>query len=906
MKKKGSAILTVIGTVSVLVVLAFAFISSSRDKAGLSRMMSDEKKCEAIAESATDFILQYIKKNANDHESSNPAIPIYKLLRAPLKIKTKGSDGKNHILEVSETKKIELDFIPYPNIVDPVIKDFEWEGKVDITATCELCNAEAFTGETDDYKVTTIDYKHLPAVSDSAKFLDDLSNTATENADSDSWKNFNWKVQIMFPEKGKENEEEVVYPLDGEFGDYDTKIKVIRCGETAEDSKFTVDIDLTEVPGIGVILTAIASLIHIEIDLQEKLDETHFFPDNIQQSDGGMTLKGFKNTYSDGADLNYDFSNYLSSMTQRKGEIDYGECFNSGFNIYSNTDFGDDSVYLEKGGVLRIITKVKYNKSEGNVIERDLVAEIPFKTSDVQPIGPEYSFFIANTKYIGGDDPNLGGPIDLNVKGEAGGAGFYDSTPPAGQFIVHNLPINMDSDPKTIEFSKVGSNSDGTRIPGMVRINSDYDSTSKSGNVSQIRNFFGIVKQPELTEFNKFMMPFNSLNDSTVKNNFNTFISFIWEDKDGNQTPAKKYHDIELPVIFEDGSAQQPPEPGIENILAFVKDSGFLIVSVPTLLFGTGHLEYPLGLVAEGPIDTIFSRTRLCVKPQGKLQLGHAILDALNPFNEDDAGAFEEQTEVSYKYENVTNFSQSADDGYEFDNTDSPDSRDPNRVSGYGMSGYKQNPLLGYDKTQAWACNDDYQYCPANCYDAYQYAKKATKYYDDAGEFNKDITNKKVKDGGLVGDDGSVELNGVYYVKAETLTLPSFKYKGHGIIVCKNDISIDGDITRADDEGTLGIIARKGMISFNTAKVEASCFSCSAPLCSKAKFELHGNLVCNTFDRSQFGVDSYIFYDNTLCTVTPLASNRKVGKFEPKRYAVAFAENWSKFKYEKQQDEEGQ
>ena len=43
MKKKGSAIIAVIGCITVLAALAFAFIGSSREKKGISRLMSDEK-----------------------------------------------------------------------------------------------------------------------------------------------------------------------------------------------------------------------------------------------------------------------------------------------------------------------------------------------------------------------------------------------------------------------------------------------------------------------------------------------------------------------------------------------------------------------------------------------------------------------------------------------------------------------------------------------------------------------------------------------------------------------------------------------------------------------------------------------------------------------------------------------
>ena len=163
---------------------------------------------------------------------------------------------------------------------------------------------------------------------------------------------------------------------------------------------------------------------------------------------------------------------------------------------------------------------------------------------------------------------------------------------------------------------------------------------------------------------------------------------------------------------------------------------------------------------------------------------------------------------------------------------------------------------------------------------------------------------KNVADGGLKDTDGSILLEGVYYIK-DDVKLEETTFKGHGLIVAKLDIDINGNITTADDETTVGLIARVGALTFNCDEVHAACFSNAAPIFPNGgtkPTKIYGNLVCNFFNRRDV-LDAEVFYDNRVTTITPLASLRKAGKFEPKRYYVAFADNWSKFVYEKNKEE---
>ena len=357
----------------------------------------------------------------------------------------------------------------------------------------------------------------------------------------------------------------------------------------------------------------------------------NFFPDIPQK-----TLPGLKDAFTLG-DLNYDFSDYAKNEIAGKYDSlneGYRLCLNN-FDLKSSTDFGADTYYLEKGGILRITTTVTYTKNN-NKKEKTLVAEIPFKTSDVQPIAPEYTFFVSNSKLVDPDDDtvivsgdpgttgSLGDPIEFNLLDGSEKAFYVQGAPiPDGSFIIHNVPARMDATADAsiiknkIDYEAI---SDGKHIPGMVRINSQYPGTKNSG-VTQIRSFFGLVAQPELTEFNKFFTPFDKITSETKNNKFNSLVSFCWqEDDDNDSTTAQRYHDLELPVIFEDDkTGKELFGKGVKNIISFLKSSSFGIVSVPTLLYGTCHMEYPLGIMVEGPVDTVFSRTRIYVKPTGKI-----------------------------------------------------------------------------------------------------------------------------------------------------------------------------------------------------------------------------------------------------------------------------------------------
>lgn len=955
MKKQGSAIITIIVAIVVLTILALSFISSKSQRANINKYLSDEKKAETLAESVSDLVLSYIKSNSNKEDKAKN---LYYFLRMPMKYKDLAiADGANYQLDIPASNKLDDELYNHvKTTIEPVIEELDWKDKVKITSSCEISNAEAFGPSKNVYRVTGINKEHLEATGNSAKFLDSDINSISFTADGDDWKPSDWKLDIGFPgnndnyiekdfkvriklssgasdavneiqsisnllddakndlasakndlenapedateeqlkalqdavTEAEETVNQIQADYDSAFSNYENyssnvnsgglkvtvTLKVTR-GTDPEDPSNTMYLDPIKA-GLSGFLKFVMKMLGLKtsydldpINIKKIIEDSKFFPD-IRP----VAMQGLKKKVMGEDPANYNFQEYVQGIQGRMTEVvgDFGSDHTLDSSVNSNP------MVIEKGAILRITTKVEYKQNETKTITRELVSEIPFKVSDVQPIAPEYSFFIANSSLITNPDDDiddehvLGTPIDLNNADDT--VTSTQAYKAAGRFIVHNLPFDGDKP----SYGEVG-NSTG-RVPGMVRVNCNYE--KKGDPVTELRSFIGCFEEPQLTELNQMLTP----NYTSLPNKFKTRPAFYWV----GDTPKRK-HEVEFPVLFEERDIAHKIEiPGVKGFVDVYRRGGFNVVMVPTLLYGMGHMEYPLGINAEGPINSVYSRIRVRAKPAA------LVCPKADPVVTD-------TTEIYYDYEPVTTYSPSTDDNgeaYAFDDT----ANDPTKYGGpayYGMVGY---PC--YNANGTWKSNSDYKYMPANCYDAMQYAKKATRFYEKGSEFMADC-KKLIKNGGLKDETGNVVLSGVYYIK-DSLNLPESEgedeitFKGNGLIVVnKGVIDIKRNIKRADDNTTVGIIARTGFITFNCDEVYAACFSNAAPSFPNGGIKptkIYGNLVCNYFNRKDV-LDAEIFYDNRITSVTPLASLRKVGKFEPKRYYVEFANNWSKFNYEK-------
>ena len=865
MKKKGSAIITIIAAIVVLTILALGFISSKTQKTTISKHLSDEKKVEAIAESVSDLLLAAFKNKSNTFEANNK---LYFLLRAPLKYK----DVSAGILDVSNVNAIDdgdlLNYVTYKDILAPTIEEFGWTNKVEIKTKCELVSAEAFTPYDPAYKVTTIDSEHLKAKDNSTAHFLDASNegeiTPTSDGDEKKWNTDgdgnDWDFYLKFPSSDPLKEVinvEVEVDISIFSGKVDVGINIERNEEKSLD--LSIDFDIPE-PLKSFIQPFLNPFTPISLDVRKIMNDSNILPKVTPKN-----MKGVKNRVLNNQSMRYELGSYIDEINSDFGDKTSPLTSISNNNLDANFD---DPLILEKGGVLRLTTEVEYSKSETNKLKKVLIAEIPFKASDVQPIAPEYTFFVANSDLLltNPDDIvniNPNDELDLNQP---------DGNDVSGYFVLHNLP-HVDGEVST-DFS------DG-RIPGMVRVNSKWDSSKR---LIKIKSNLGECSAGDPTqgdkftmtsELNRFLTPFDSSKlDEYGGSKFNTILSFK-----SKSIQAQRFHEVELPIILDEDYI--PPFIGLKNLFNIFKQSAMTSSYKATLLFGDASMEYPLGIRAEGPIQTLYSRIMLDADPKLKIT---GIPDSIAAINDFD------KTEVTVNHEWVSTYSDN-NQPYAFNHTGQDETQ--NDPITFGMQGFES-----YNKNEGWA--NDRKYMPANCYDALQYAKKATRYYDEGSEFLADCGKEKEK-GGL-NNNGTIELCGVYFIKNDLVITEPLNFKGNGLIVANKNIKISSNIEcDKDGNSSLGLIARTGAIVFSgEVTVDAACFSCNYPS-ADGKTTINGNLTCNVFNRGEF-IDLDVYYDNRITSVTPLASLRKVGKFEPKRYCVAFDDNWSKFVYEKKKD----
>ncbi len=913
-KRTGSAILLVLVAIAVIGTLALWFVNSKSQRSGFARFMSDETKLEALAESATEFLLAKLKASINKHDySDDVTASLYHLVRQALPVKST-KPGRNHILDTESALTVssaDVNLVGiYKSALDPLVVSYGWQPS-DVTYETEisLATAENFAPK-DSYKVCGADSPHQKAEGSSAKFLDaaDMSELVAENdGDYDSaplWAPSGWYLSFNLPviesphkhefegtwkvsgdggageltqltDARKEIEQKLANPdltteqraalqqqLDNAINEIDNfktsgktlkvTVSITKNGPAKFSTHFTGKI---KIMGITFTLDRAGPSLDINAELKEHCPFLKCIDDMSQPV---KSLRKHVFTDSSFSKL-YKADDFVALAKTRLDEV----------KKYHNIDTGTQK-YVEKGTMLQFKTTVTHNQA-GKKSSKTLVAQIPLKVTDVQPVAPEYSLFVANSNLLSeGSLPGLGEKIDLNDWEPR------DTPEKAiGQFIVHNYPATVESGKTKANLAPLFKNA---CLPGMVRVNAQ---TSTADEAMILGTFVGTFDEPELTELNAIVSPSGGEGNSAQANDsrgnlFRTEPSFIWRTKDDNLVPAPSvHHELELPVLFTDAELDTSspirdiPDAGLAQIANFFKSSAFNLQMKPTLLSGNANMEYPLGIAIEGPINRIFSRIRVQVRPSAHASLSGVI----------------DLTRIRYNYEHISRYS----DNIPRDFSTAPQGKHAR----YGMHKYK--PAID---NKVWNSNSDYKYMPMNCYSTLQYAKKASRFYSSASDFVSDM-GKAVDKGGLKNSDGSIMVNGVYFIDGG-LDLGGQKFKGNGLIVAKGTIKINGNITRADDKTTLGLIARRSFIHFgpSCSRVEAACFSNEAPFSSGQKLHIDGNLVTNDFKRTNL-LDVHVCYNSRACSVSPLATLRNLGKFEPKRYWVSAADNWAKTFYEK-------
>ncbi|MFA5598279.1 MAG: hypothetical protein WDA26_12005 [Pusillimonas sp.] len=869
--KKGSAILMVLAVIAVLLIISTFVIQNKTQRAAFTRYMSNEKKVEAVAEAVLDMTIAKIRIEANEHSST-----FYEFLRSECStVNGKlNNGGKNSVMN-APTKIQSIDPSYFKSAFDAITSGDPGNFSEPVVSA-QIIHAEAFGEKEDSYEVVGIT---IPPKTSSAKGSGTFPN-------SDASPNKDWRLPLLYPpyKDGADNFENVWNDLpqnDIESGfaykSPDITVKLNFKGLLANavaligglDDELDINLLLKHAASEIGSRTAIEFGIKIEDEFIDKvndlIDDYNDIP-LVPNIDYHLTTESVnelikesmagENTIDIEALLfekMTEFDLLKTQLSQPQLSPKSLQKLAMGENVspnYSNTTAGSlPATFIEKGALLQLTCVVEYTPVSSQAkLNKTFKAEIPFKASDVQPIAPEYTFFIANSKLLG----NPAGktlPLNIDFNCTEGGTEMAVDD----EFMLHNMNHEQTVGEKdTISYDKVNAL---TPPAGKIRVN--------GSEIKPVFLFAGTlndgIKSSELTA-----LALSEQSDSSRALQLKA--TFGWYQTMSSAEMLTKQVKIHFPIlrtslaIDEEPAFQTAIEKGIAGIYYMYKQKNFGdIFTKPSLLYGYGHLDYPLGNKIEGKVGSVVSEVFGVVEVDDKIEIDIKIdLGGIEVNPHDDPWDKEVQT-----YFGITNIKTYPNGG----------------LIPYGLPNISQYNTI--DET--WANTNEKGIMPSNCYSLLQYQKKATSYFVDGAVFMQELKDK------------DYNIDGVNYIEGNLNLSGNHTFSGNGLIVADN-IEITGStIQLADSDSSLGIIARSGSLAITDSVVYAGCFSNDAPIFTNST--IYGNLVMNAFEREKI-FDCHIRYAPKYMTVKDTKFSNE-DKANPYRYYVSFAENWSKSYYEK-------
>ncbi len=510
-----------------------------------------------------------------------------------------------------------------------------------------------------------------------------------------------------------------------------------------------------------------------------------------------------------------------------------------------NIGFG---VTVEKKGFLEVETNLEFYphaSDSSHVIRKKLVVQREFRVADIQPIAPDYTFFIANSKLpyeneqIENDDNWEG---DDQINWEAGNRDLvlhnfpdFDKLKDTFENIIHNFT----------DFKKLLRN---IYLPGLVRVNGTKPMTIKLGLL------------PSFSDFNM-----NNLLKCEI-------LSLALGHKDGSKAACHDKSHNKHNLI-----------PGFKKLPAFLFSSNekafdwpyiggssgggsYWIPSMPRFprncLFGPLHISMPMSFRVEGYLKKVYSHLKI-----------HLLYIYIPPF-----------TVVYFTFPGL--------------NISLPWFWATKYEEPYGFCKWPAYESES-DAAKAWDPKNPSN-LPANLYSTAQYLKKASYYYNSSAEFTRDIDNRSI----MEGDDKVFVCDGVTFVNDSTLTLQEMNVKGRGIIVCAGNIKIMGNISRRDyGEGIpslFSLVARNGVIQVGSnAKTIEACLYGDRGIQTSSEVKIDGNLVVNRFNRGDMHGEVNVHYNSRNSRSSLLSMIRPIAKYEPTRYHVTLSSKLAKYEFVK-------
>ena len=898
-RRAGSAFLVAIGALSVLTIMVLFFSNTRTARRWSTRLMSNESKAEAMAEAAVQVGLRMVGDQINTKGEE-----WYKNLRMPGKLDNGGAsmaspDGSDLPMTLLADSEKQLGIITSSDAASDdylgTLRSLMENGSWTVRLSASIASASAFAGIDGDgsENVAGINTQPVSVLGNIGKFVDSLGSpagTAVPFGDLISA----YKLNILLPENHSVSTTEDTFTVTKKILFFKIKLKgLIRLKlpvRVTNPNRATDRIEISGYVSLGPLGKIDIPPITIKAyrDLLAEMLETSA-PYLTEFSSRGL-VKDFTGDTDAIFSYSWGESKIRSFLDGSWGTVSSLPGVSSGWK---------DDTAVEKTGALQVKAEVFFEPQDGRLIQRTLVAERDFKISDLQPVAPEYVFFVNNSS-------------DEDIK--------FIGIPPAGTTAtssIHAVPHDS-SDNYKLKFSTLeqafgpGTTEEKTQIPGMIRING-------TSNMA-IHLFTGGLEEAHTTHYNALMADVD--NKLRLDSNNKIDPRFNW--LGGTEMLMDTVY-LPIPPIAPNTEYNETKE-GIVKMWDVMKEK--LTLNVPTMLFGDYMIEYPLNVQVEANLKQHYSQ--LSVQAKVKID-GDAAMDMM-----DSGGGGGPPTII--KVELLSRIPPDEDDNWNVKAVDgdddpfevvlaAPDYPGPYAVGdevnlettsslGGSIDADTLEKLSKVDKSTIKIKHirreepfgirlqpttaDSSSFNPSNpgtrppaLYSDLQYAKKAKYYYESAAEFISDIPNRSA--------GGSFQLDGITFVNNGDINLPAMTVQGKGLIVGRLNISVNGNIQRADSDTVFGLIARNGAIMVNpgTKLIQAACYShnCLQNSAGNALI-IDGNLVMDTFDRNLFNSVS-VMYNGPACRTTFLSMVRDVGKYDPARYHAVLGKQWSRYEYEK-------
>lgn len=902
--RSGSAFLVAIGALSVLTIMVLFFSNTRTARRWSTRLMSNESKAEAMAEAAVNIGLRMVGDQMNTANEE-----WYNNLRMPGRLNNGGStmsssDGSDQPMTLIEDSEKSLGVVTssdtaagdYLGSLRSLMENGSWT----VRLSAKIASASAFAGIDGDgsENVAGINTQPVPTLGKVGRFINSLNAPADSSLRLGDLMN-NYKLNMLLPEKHSVSET-------SDTGKVKVKILFIKIS-----LKLVLTLKIPErVTNPNRATDVIEISGYVSLGIFGKIDIPKFKIEGYRDILAGMLESSVPPRMQ-----KFSSRGLVKDFT---GDTDviFGYNWNDSFiRTYLNGKWGSvgglpgvstgwkDETAVEKTGALQIKAEVFFEPQAGRLIQRTLVAERDFKISDLQPVAPEYVFFINNSK-----DEEI---IFIGIP--------EDGTTATSS--IHAVPHDP-ADNYKLKFSKLaeafdsGAINEQTLVPGLIRINGTPDMA--------IHLFTGALEEVYTTHYNGLMADHDTNLQLNTDNKLDPRFNWL----SGNSMFMDTvYLPIDGPEINQEFLTS---DRGIVNMFNVLKNN--LTLNVPTMLFGDYMIEYPFNVQIEANLKQHFSQVSLKAKVEidgnaamklkdkgvGAATIKIRLISKIAP------SADNEMDDNLWEVKKVDDNGNLSGDPFEV-TLAPPDYPGPyaagddvniETTSGFALDEETLELLKKADKTKieirhirraepygirrepTSATSSTFN--PSNAgtrppalYSDLQYAKKAKYYYETAADFINDIPNRSA--------GGCFELDGVTFVNNNDINLPAITVKGKGLIVGRLNIRVSGNITRADNETVFGLIARNGaiMVGSGVSKIEAACYShdCLQNAAGNPLI-IDGNLVMDTFNRNLFH-SVRVMYNAPACRTTFLSIVRDVGKYDPDRYHAVLGKQWSRYEYEK-------